>query len=121
MADKKVYASIWYHPNRKWKLDEAIIVENGKIVGSGVGGSFFFGGPRVKQQVLKEALLDLLFFDPEKYEDEEEWEKEFEKLKKEVEVEFVDDKKLKQLKRKYPEEITEEVSEGDEEKLSYIG
>jgi isopentenyl diphosphate isomerase/L-lactate dehydrogenase-like FMN-dependent dehydrogenase len=118
---KKVYASIWYHPNKKWKLDEAIIVEDGKIVGSAVGGSFFFGGYRVKQQVLKEALLDMLFYDPDKYEDEEEWEKEFEKLKKEVEVEFVDDKTLEKLKKKYPEEIAEEGIEEDEEKLNYIG
>jgi isopentenyl diphosphate isomerase/L-lactate dehydrogenase-like FMN-dependent dehydrogenase len=118
---KKVYASIWYHPNKKWKLDEAIIVEDGKIVGSAVGGSFFFGGFRVKQQVLKEALLDMLFYDPDKYEDEEEWEKEFEKLKKEVEVEFVDNKTLEKLKKKYPEEITDEGIEEDEEKLNYIG
>jgi hypothetical protein len=118
---KKVYASIWYHPNKKWKLDEAIIVEDGKIVGSAVGGSFFFGGYRVKQQVLKEALLDMLFYDPDKYEDEEEWEKEFEKLKKEVEVEFVDDKTLEKLKKKYPEEIAEEGIGEDEEKLNYIG
>jgi hypothetical protein len=118
---RKVYASIWYHPNKKWKLDEAIIVEDGKIVGSAVGGSFFFGGYRVKQQVLKEALLDMLFYDPEKYEDEKEWEKEFEKLKEEVEVEFVDDKTLKKLKKKYPEEIVEEEIEEDKEKLNYIG
>jgi len=102
---KKVYASIWYHPNKKWKLNEAIIVENGKIVGSVVGGSFFFGGRRVKQQILKEALIDMLFYDPEKYEDEKEWEKEFEKLKKEVEVEFVSDEEIEKLKKEYPEEI----------------
>lgn len=115
---KKVYASIWYHPNGKWKLDEAIIVENEKIVGGGVGGSFFFGPRRVKKEVLKEALLDLLFFDPEM--DEEEWKKEFEKIKKEAEVEFVDDKTLKKLKRKYPEEIPKEKEE-EEPDLNYIG
>ena len=114
MARKKVYASIWYHPNKKWKLNEAIIVENEKIVGSAVGGSFFFGGPRIKQQFLKEALIDMLFYDPEKYEDEKEWEKDFEKLKKEIEVEFVSNEELEKLKKKYPEEIKYE--ETNEEK-----
>lgn len=113
---KKVYASIWYHPNRKWKLDEAIVVENEKIIGSAVGGSFFFAGPRIKQQALKEALIDFLFYDPEKYEDEEEWEEEFKKLKNEVEVEFVSDEELEKLKEKYPEEIFEEVE--DKERLT---
>lgn len=114
---KKVFATIWYNPNGKWKLDEAIIVEDEKIVGSAVGGSFYFGKRRVKQQILKEALLDLLFFDPDM--DEKEWEKKFEELKKEVEVEFVNDKELKKLKKKYPEE--EIKPEPEDEELSYIG
>jgi len=112
---KRVYATIWYHPNGKWKLDEAIIVEGEKIVGSAVGGSFFFGPRRVKKEVLKEALLDLLFFDPDM--DEEDWKKKFEEIKKETEVEFVNDKKIKELKKKYPEE----EPKIEEETPSYIG
>jgi hypothetical protein len=101
-SKEKVYASIWYHPNGKWKLNEAIIVKNGKIVEDIVGGSFFYGRCRVSQQVLKDALLFRLYYDPEEYGDEKEWEKEFERLKEEVEVEFVDDETLEELKEKYP-------------------
>lgn len=113
MSKKKVYATIWYHPSGKWKLDEAIVVENGKIVNSCVGGSFFFGPKKVKKDVLKEALLDLLFYDPEL--EEEEWKKKFEEVKKWVKVEFVDDQTMRRLKREYPELEEEETD------LSYIG
>jgi predicted butyrate kinase (DUF1464 family) len=103
-SKEKVYASIWYNPIGKWKLNEAIIVKNGKIVEDYVGGSFFYGRRRVSQQVLKAALLFRLYYDPEEYEDEKEWEKEFERLKEEVEVEFVDDETLEELKKKYPKD-----------------
>lgn len=109
--EKKVYASVWYHPMGKWKLDEAIVVEDGRITCRVIGGSFYYGGRRVKLEVLKEALLDHIFFDPEKYEDEEEWRKELEKLKKEFDVEFVDEEELKQLKKKYPGELSEEYDD----------
>ena len=115
---RKVFATIWYHPNGKWKLNEAIVVENNEITGSAVGGSFFFGSKRVKKEVLKEALLDLLFFDPEM--DEEEWEREFERIKRETEVEFVNDEEMKKLKEKYPEAWDREISEEFSEELFYI-
>lgn len=99
---KKVYATIWYHPARKWKLDEAIIVENGKTIGWCVGGSFLFGNRRIKEKVLKEALLNLLFFNPEK--DEEKMEEELKRIYKEVEIKFVSHEKLEKLKKKYPED-----------------
>lgn len=99
---KKVFASTWYHPNGKWKLDEAIVVENEKITGSAVGGSFFFGPEDTEQEVLEEALLDLLFYDPEKT--DEEWKKELEKLKEGTEVKFVSREKIEKLKEKYPEQ-----------------
>lgn len=100
---KKVYASIWYNPNGKWKLNEAIVVENGKITGNGVGGSFYFGKYKIKQDILKEALLDLIFFNPEI--NGNKWRGKFRKIKRESEVEFVSDKKLAALKKKYPEDI----------------
>ena len=99
---KKVYATIWHHSAGKWKLEEAIVVENEKTVGWAVGGSFFFGTRRVKEATLKEALMDLLFRDYEK--DEKDWEKEFEILREEVEINFVSDKEMKKLRKKFPEE-----------------
>jgi hypothetical protein len=97
-----VYAVVWYHPAGKWKLDEAVIVEEGRRVGEASGGSFYFGSPRVKETVLKHALVEFLFYDPDK--DERKLVKELERLKKEVRVEFVDDKTLEEIKKKYPEE-----------------
>ena len=103
---KKVYASIWYNtPLEKWKLDEAIVVENEKIVNWASGGSFFFGPEKMKKEVLDEALLDLLFFDPEKYDDydDKKWQKDLAELMKETKVEFVSSKEIEKLKKKYPE------------------
>lgn len=103
---KKLYASIWYNaPLEKWKLHEAIVVENGKIVNWGSGGTFYFGPENEDEEVLKEALIDLLFFDPEKYDDYEDkkWQRDFKKLKKETEVEFVSSEEIEKLKKKYPE------------------
>jgi hypothetical protein len=103
---KKLYASIWYNaPLEKWKLDEAIVVENGKITNWGCGGTFHFGPENENEEVLKEALIDLLFFDPEKYDDYDDpkWQKDLEKLMKEIEVEFVTPEKIKKLREKYPE------------------
>lgn len=118
---QRVYATIWYHPMGKYKLDEAIVVENGKTVSWAVGGSFYWHKGREKQSVLKEALLDFLFWDPEL--DEKENERQLEKLRREVEVVFVSDEEMKRLKRKYPE-VKGEEAEGELEKepeLSYIG
>jgi hypothetical protein len=63
---------------------------------------FYFGSPRVKETVLMHALVEFLFYDPDK--DERKLVKELERLKKEVRVEFVDDKTLEEIKKKYPEE-----------------
>jgi len=112
---RRLYATIWYHPMGKYKLDETIVVENGKTVSWGVGGSFYWHKGREKESVLKEALLDFMFWDPEL--DEKENERMLKQLKKEVEVIFVSDEEMKRLKRKYPEEKPE-VEEAD---LSYIG
>jgi len=97
-----VYAVVWYHPDGKWKLDEAVIIEKGRRVGQAWGGSFYFGRSRVKETVLKDALVEFLFYDPDK--DEREMMKELERLKKEVRVEFVDDETLQEIKKIYPDE-----------------
>jgi ssRNA-specific RNase YbeY (16S rRNA maturation enzyme) len=51
---------------------------------------------------LKDALVEFLFYDPDK--DEREMMKELERLKKEVRVEFVDDETLQEIKKMYPDE-----------------
>lgn len=115
---KKVYASIWYHPNGKWKLNESITIEDEKVVGSAVGGSFLYTEKDVPEEAIKHALLDLLFWDHEL--SEEENKAKIEELMEEVEVNFVDDEKLEEIKEKYPEEWLEENGK-DEDKLRYIG
>jgi hypothetical protein len=103
---KKLYASIWYNaPLEKWKLNEAIVVENGKITNWACGGTFHFGPEDEDGEVLKEALIDLMFFDPEEYGDYDDpkWQKDLEKLMKETEIEFVASEEIEKLRKKCPE------------------
>lgn len=123
---KEIYTSFWKLPRRKWKVGEVVVVEDGKIITSLIGG-IFFGDARPCEKEWKEAILDFVFYDPRKFRDKEEWRKELKKLRKEVEVKFVDEKKLEEIKSKcfYPDEETEESEEElppvDEETLNYIG
>lgn len=109
---RKVYASIWYHPEGKWKLEEAIIVEDEKIVDEAAGGTFYFGDENEDEETLKSALLDLLFYQPEDFEEEENWEKSFEEIKEETEVEFVSSEELERLKQEFE---YQPLGEGEEE------